>query len=91
MKSTRVDGSYYSEKLGYNEYHTWLEINGIIVDLTADQFPEYNGMYLGSYDEFHSLFELEKEEYKGFVDLGNDCQDRMQKLYHIITMEIEKM
>lgn|GEM_PF-5901589 len=86
--STRIDGSYYSDDPEENDWHTWLEVEGNVVDLTAYQYNEYSGIYVGRYDEFHKRYEMKRLPYRGFYDLGEGCWDRMQELYDKI---IEKM
>lgn len=41
--------------------HAWLEGCGLIVDITADQFPNFQErVFVGESSEFHSTFEVEE-------------------------------
>lgn len=87
--STRVDGAFYADDPENNDWHTWLEIDGYVVDLSAYQYKEYSGIYVGNYDEFHKRYEIEKQRYRGFRDLGEGCWERMQYLYDCIISRME--
>ena len=84
IQSVRVDGSYYDDNPENNIWHTWLEVEGVIIDLTADQFPEYKNIYIGKQDKFHAMFEVERQEYIGYMSLGDGCWDRMNMCYEAI-------
>ena len=86
--TTRIDGAYYADDPEDNDWHTWLEVDGYVVDLTAYQYMEYDNIYVGEYDSFHKRYEIQKQKYRGFYDLGQDCWERMQGLYDQI---VEKM
>ena len=91
LKSIRVDGAFYNSFKGYEERHTWLEIEEIIIDLTADQFKEYTQIYIGPYDKFHRKYDLVKiPNYRGISDLSDNCHSRMEEIYERIVDEIER-
>lgn len=54
-------------------YHTWLELDGLIIDITSDQFSNGLGeVYIGSGRDFHD--ELEYDENGQFVrDFKPEC------------------
>lgn len=85
LKSVRVDGSYYDDDPEKNIWHTWLEIDGIIVDLTSDQFPKYKNIYVGKEDDFHSMFEVKRQEYVGYLSHSDSCWERMNMHYKAIV------
>lgn len=35
---TYIDGTYYGDTPFDSQAHTWLEVNGLVIDITADQF-----------------------------------------------------
>lgn len=84
--STIVDGKYIGRNPEDDDWHTWLEVNGYIVDLVAEYYHLfYNDIFVGTTDEFHRRYETKKQVYRGFIDLGEDCQKRMEDLYsHIV-------
>lgn len=84
VKTVRADGSYYDDNPENSIWHTWLEVDGIIIDLTADQFPEYKSTYVGEQDKFHAMFEVERQEYIGYMSLGDGCWNRMKMCYEAI-------
>lgn len=95
--SLRVDGSYHDGDPEHNCGHSWQEVEGLIIDLTGDQFkydPVFlnydQEVYIGSLDKFHALFEVEyREPSYGIESLGSDCWNRMRRLYNIIVEYIE--
>lgn len=54
--------------------------DGLIVDITADQFPDYNiPVYVGTMDAFHASFDYDHEN--AYIGLE---VERIKELYHII-------
>lgn len=55
--------------------------NGLIIDITSDQFDDYdNSVYVGQMDEFHQQFSLiQAVDYDGL-------NDRLEHLYRIIEL-----
>lgn len=68
-----LDTSHYTE--------TDLE-NGLIIDITADQFPDYDiSVYVGMVDSFHKQFGFKQaHDYNGL----NDLNGRLERLYSVI-------
>lgn len=76
--------------------HAWLKIdNNIIVDITGDQFKYYpvpfnfnETVYVGLYNDFYNLFEIDEEETCNNYYPLNDSHIRnhlsRRKLYEII-------
>lgn len=95
--SERIDGTYYDLDPWNNCSHSWLEINGWVVDLTGDQFKNDSTflrydkeVYVGEIDAFHSLFEeYRRVEFCGIEDLSENCWERMYSLYNIILKYLE--
>lgn len=88
--TTRVDGAYYPDSIENRDRHTWLEVNSLIVDLTADQYPNYQRIYIGPYDDFHNRYEMKRQTYRGFTDPGSSCWGWMQEIYDLIHVELLK-
>ena len=96
--SMKIDGSYHDGNAENNCSHSWLEIDGLIIDLTGSQF-KYNPIflnydktvYVGPIDEFHALFEIESQnQIMGIEDLSINCWERMFGLYKIILNYLNK-
>ena len=91
IETIRVDGSYYDDNPENNDWHTWLEVDGYVVDLIADFYCEYyDDIYVGKYDAFHNRYEQKRQQYRGFIDLCEDCYERMQSLYDAIESQMKK-
>lgn len=56
--------------------------NGLIIDITADQFPDYDiSVYVGMMDSFHKQFDFKQaHDYGGL----NDLNGRLERLYSVI-------
>lgn len=60
-----VNGTYYGDNYNDRWAHTWLVVNGFVVDITGDQFkdkakPLKNDVpiYIGPMTEYYRLFEI---------------------------------
>lgn len=68
-KVTYIGGTYHDYSLELQS-HAWLIIeNDIVVDITGDQFKYYpvpvnfnETVYVGLYNDFYNLFEINKED-----------------------------
>ena len=63
-----VNGTYYGDDFEDRQSHTWLDVKGLIIDITADQFKYYKKpltcdipVYIGPKTEFYQLFEIGPE------------------------------
>lgn len=68
--------------------HSWLEIDGIIYDITADQYEDYYSVYCGKYDRFHNGFSFSNNPTSGIGRIINDEQERLQRLFNIISANL---
>lgn len=93
LVSNRVNGVYYDGNPENSCSHSWLELDGMVIDLTGSQFKydpvflnyDYD-VYVGRMDKFHELFEIEyKQQSRGIKGLGDSCQNRMYVLYETIV------
>lgn len=62
---TYVNGTYYGDHFDDRQAHTWLLVNGLVIDITGDQFKhheeplKYNiPIYIGPMTEYYRLFEI---------------------------------
>lgn len=62
---TYVCGTYYGYSIEENCSHAWLNVNGLVVDITCDQFKNYDEplkcdipIYIGPMTEYYQLFEV---------------------------------
>ena len=96
IDSIRVDGSYYDNKLGCTYYHSWQEVEGLVIDLTGDQFEnddaipiKAKAVYVGKMDAFQCQFIIQRRVHScGIESLGSDSQNRMYALYQKISKYI---
>ena len=88
LLTTRVDGTYYADNPEDNDWHVWLEVERIIVDLTSDQYLEYADIFVGTSDSFHDRYDQRRLKYKRFYDLAEGCWNRMQYLYNQIVVNL---
>jgi hypothetical protein len=77
--------------------HAWLETEDhIIIDITGDQFKNnfeflnFNmSVYVGKKSKFHQLFNVDDRRdvtpNNGISGLGSMCQERLWRLYNIIS------
>ena len=78
----RVHGEYGGEKSELSS-HVWLELDGWIIDITADQVPfeRYGlpGFIVEKQSEFHATFSINREELKNadFREYLENCPDAL--------------
>lgn len=78
--------------------HAWLLVNGLIVDITGDQFNNKDSFYnydkkvfVGTGDEFHDLFQVEKRDvyiFRSLKEYNRICRLRLSELYQKIKKYI---
>lgn len=96
-----VLGAYLSE-CGFGEFdyvcgekdnasHAWLESDGIIVDITADQFAGGDRIYVGTYNDFYRQFPV-SFRHLWFASLeGNSIEtDRLYPQYKRIKAKVNE-
>ena len=99
INSTYVWGNrYFDNPEEGTQSHAWLLVDGLIVDITGDQFMNdslyYNyslPVYVGTGDAFHSLFDVEERnmhKFYGIENYGHMCQPRLFDLYRKIKKYI---
>ena len=83
--------------------HAWIDLDGLIIDITGDQFKdkaEYGffdiPVYVGQMDQFHSLFhEMQTHPLRGYMDYDESTKARYsieykKVLYTMATLNKEK-
>lgn len=62
---TYVNGTYYGDDIDNRQSHTWLLVDGWVIDITGDQFKYQEELlnydipiYIGPMTDFHRLFEI---------------------------------
>lgn len=62
---TYVNGTYYGDGWDDRWAHTWLVVNGLVIDITGDQFKYHKEplsydvpVYIGPMTDFYRLFEI---------------------------------
>lgn len=92
IESTYVCGNrYFDDPEEGPQSHAWLLVEGMIADITGDQFSDraiyyyYNiPDYYGPEDAFHKLFDVEDRDVHPFYGLKNFspiCLGRLYELY----------
>lgn len=92
IQSTYICGNrYFEDPEEGTQSHAWLLVDGMIADITGDQFRDrsiyYNydiTDYYGPMDEFHKLFDVHDRDVYPFYGLKNFnsfCRDRLYDLY----------
>lgn len=88
----KVRGSYDDERLNIPCYHVWLEIEGLIIDLTGDQFlndsalkVKCSDVYVDEEGAFHRQFKDKENEIScGIENYSGICRERMNRIYKLI-------
>lgn len=71
--------------------HAWLEKDGIIVDITADQFEEIEDEVLVTFDNYwHSQFEGNDRHIADFERWGGFIAYNLRSSYELIIKQIVK-
>lgn len=56
--------------------HAWLELNGIVVDITADQFDaKLPSVYVGELNEWYAQWSIDKQVRKPEINSGDQHND----------------
>ena len=98
-ESNYVYGSYYYDNPEMNsQSHAWLRVEGLVVDITGDQFKNHeeflnfnHPVYVGKPGKFHKLFRVEERNvhtFPGIDGYGDMTFNRLSKLYTIICQHI---
>lgn len=65
--------------------HAWLEYNGWVIDLTADQFPEISEKIVITKDKkWYSKFKGQRKSYNDFYQFNGYNSDRLSTIYQNI-------
>ena len=80
-------GGQFSEPIDGTRYEETHLQDGLIIDITGDQFQDYNcPVYVGNGDPFHQSFNFRQaHDYEGLND------ERLYSLYETIIIEMKKM
>lgn len=101
IASNYVCGNFYYDnpEIGFQS-HAWIEINGIIVDITGDQFKYKEEfmcydipIFVGRPDNFHKLFDVDERDIRDSVLLnqidGFDIAESIKR-YNTICRYLDK-
>ena len=82
--------THYVSGMRSGQSHAWLEYDGYIIDITADQFPEINVKVQITKDtSWHSMFREQSREFRDFEINNEFNMIRLRKLYKNIIARIE--
>lgn len=82
------------QKQGCPEYdtitHAWLEQNGLIVDITADQFPEISEPIIVTFESsWHATFQQKIEHSADYRIYDPGTVGRLHVTYHLIKRHLK--
>ncbi|MBQ6483288.1 MAG: hypothetical protein IJI45_19460 [Anaerolineaceae bacterium] len=88
-----IESSYYCGKRSNGGYtHAWLEVEGFIIDITGDQFPEFpKAVYVGPLTPFHVQFclpQVERDMINGFHCYDDRTISRLEREYKKIINNV---
>lgn len=79
-RGDRWDNSWYS--------HAWIERQGLIVDITADQFPDFpHNVFVGTESQFHATFEVEERSEADYAIYDVDTASTLARAYREILKQ----
>jgi hypothetical protein len=69
--------------------HAWLEYQGWILDITADQFEDINNKVMVTMDRtWHSQFKKQSREISNFKTFNNYIKNRLSVIYSNIKSNL---
>ena len=69
--------------------HAWLEINSVIVDITADQFDEISDpVYIGPSNPWYESFEIQQEHEAGYSRLDTRSRVELEGVHLRVNAEL---
>ena len=92
---TGVTFDYYSgERMNHDKNgkssHAWLQCEGLIVDITGDQFDDFQEkVYVGTTNEFFESFHGKKENEALIYIYDTLTKKRLEAIYKILLQEIK--
>lgn len=87
-----MQGIYYSETEKNWISHAWLQAGDIVVDITADQFPEMtNPAIVQENSEWHARLNGEAENLGDYRIYDHQTVSYLGKLYAKIIIEINRV
>ena len=73
--------------------HAWLELNDIIIDITARQFDQNNNLencyYIGKINDFYKSFKNPEENYIDFSRYDRTTCDNLNNAYNVVKEYID--
>ena len=81
-------GGQFPSQQDKAKYYQYRDIrNGLIIDITVDQFASWDDIYIGDMDSFHQAFRfIEAHDYVGL----NDLNGRLERLYGTIKKYLKE-
>jgi len=77
-----VGGEFGAPDSGECHSHAWLECDGVIVDITADQFPDVSQAVIVTRDDrWHRLFRISNRGIADFRRYGPDTAAQLGPIY----------
>jgi len=71
--------------------HAWLEADGVIIDITADQFPEMTEkVVVSTRSEWHATFEQNTQHKADDLSGDESARVRLAKAYRVIIENIQR-
>lgn len=75
----------YVYGMHFQQSHGWLEIDGVIIDITGDQFSDFDEAIFVSRDRsYHNRFKDQRRRRGGYEQLNNYQVTRLSVVYNVI-------
>ena len=69
--------------------HAWLEINSVIIDITADQFDEISDpVYIGPSNSWYQSFDIQQEHAAGYSRLDTHSKVELAGVHSRVKAEL---
>lgn len=83
-------GSYGSYEDNSRGSHAWLQLNGVIVDITADQFPDFNAkVIVTTKSDWHESLIVERNHTANYGVYDPNTVKQLEGMYQTILECIE--
>jgi len=73
----------------YGKTHAWLEQDGVIIDITADQFPGFSEkIYICKTGKFYEQFSVQERHKAGYSMLDEKSKTELEEVHVLIKTQM---